>query len=247
LSHPATTRVSAPAAPATPGFELSKPRRNLLSSLGHHVVRLAEACDRLRGKEATFPGLAPWLRPAAQGNSIVGDGVFACPLTLDGVRLGLHPLVASSAQCAAAFPALSLAVPESAAPLAPPASLNDPLWPALLRLRPLHDFWERELRRASVDLLFELLPDAWLLDPAPLPPGSVIPRLEVAAWADLDVTARRFVPATTEEIARSLAAYPAAPGVLTALPEFSADAIPILSFYLKAGARVDWLGAARAD
>ena len=235
--------------PATTGIELTKPQRKTLSSLGHQIVRLAAACDRLRAKEQSFPEFAPWLRsdPIREGTSVAGNGIFACPLFVDGHRLTLHPLVASAAQCAAHFPALRSAVQEHAGVLTMPASLNDPLWPALLRLRPLRDFWERELRRATVALLLDLLPDAWLLDPAPLPPGSVIPRLELASWSSLDLASRRFIPTTSAEIAAGLAAWPDAPGVLTSPPELAPGVVPLLSFYLKSDARVDWLGAARAD
>ncbi len=229
---------------ADPGIGLSKPHRKLLSSLGHHVARLAAACDHLVARDSSLPGLAPWLRAnhIRQGNAIAGSGIFACPLTLDGSRLGLHPLLATTAQCAASLPTLTAAVPDSAAPLATPDALNDPLWPALLRLRPLRDFWERELRRATLDLFLDLLPDSWLLDPAPLPPGSVIPRLELASWNQLNPAERRFIPATAAGIAAALSAYPDTPGTLTALPELSPDAIPILSFYLKSDTRIDWLG-----
>lgn len=233
--------------PATVGVEPDKPRRKILSSLGHQIVRLAGACDRLRAKARSFPELGPWLQSdtVREGCSIAGDGIFACPLAIDGPRLTLHPLVASTAQCAAAFPALPSAGGEHAGMLAIPASLNDPLWPALLRLRPLRDYWERELRRATVDLLLELIPDAWLLDPTPLPPGSVIPRLELESWDSLDVASRSFIPPTFAEISTLLSAHPHAPGVLTSPPEVSPDAVRFLSFYLKIDARVDWLGAAR--
>lgn len=235
--------------PATTGIELTKPQRKTLSSLGHQIVRLAGACNQLRLKVQLFPELDPWLRSDSirEGISIAGDGIFACPLVIDGPRLTLHPLAASAAQCAAVFPALPSAGQEHAGALTIPASLNDPLWPALLRLRPLRDFWERELRRATVTVLLDLLPDAWLLDPTPLPPGSVIPRLELESWSSLDVAGRRFIPPTFTEIAARLSAHPHAPGVLTSPPERSPHAVPILSFYLNADARVDWLGVAHAD
>jgi len=235
--------------PATPGIELTKPRRKALSSLGHQIVRLAAACDRLRMKGGSFPELAPWLRSDSirDGSSISGDGFFACPLVIDGARLTLYPLAAPAGQCAAVLPALPSAVREQAGVLTVPASLNDPLWPALLHLRPLRDFWERELRRATVAALLDLLPDAWLLDPTPLPPGSVIPRLELDSWNSLDVASRRFIPPTFAEITARLSAHPDAPGVLTSPPEISPRAVPFLSLYLKSDARVDWLGAVPAD
>lgn len=243
-SDPASPRTTGPASPTTGGIDLSKAQRKLLSSLGHQVTRFAAACDRLQSKGPPLPELEPWLQSARsrQGTTLTGSGVFACHLTLDGTRLTLHPIIAPAAQCAATLPQLPSASQEQAAVLVTSESLNDPLWPALLRLRPLREFWERELRRDTVTNLLDLLPDAWLLDPAPLPPGSVIPRLEIASWNDLDFTRRKFIPGTAAEIAAALSAHPAAPGVLTSPPEFSPAALPLLSFYHKSETRVDWLG-----
>ncbi len=244
MIQPDTARATRPATPATEGIDLSKAQRKLLSSLGHQVMRFAAACDRLGSKQSPLSELDPWLQPTRswQETSIAGSGVFACHLTLDGTRLTLHPIIATAAQCAAALQSLPSAVPEQADILATPASLNDPLWPALLHLRPLRDFWERELRRATVDVLLDLLPDSWLLDPTPLPHGSVIPRLEIASWNDLNFSSRKFIPATPAELATCLSAYPDAPGVLTSPRDSSPSAISILSLYLKSETRVDWLG-----
>ena len=52
-------------------------------------------------------------------------------------------------------------------------------------MKPLRIFWERELRRNHWELLTELLPDAWLMEPSPLPPQAVIPRLGLSQWRDL--------------------------------------------------------------
>ncbi len=244
LIQPATARASGLASPATEGIDLSKAQRKILSSLGHQVVRFAAACDRLRTKQSPLSELDPWLQPARswQETSIVGTSIFACHLTIDGTRLTLHPIIAPAAQCAAALTSLPSSAQPQADVLATPASLNESLWPALLRLRPLRDFWERELRRATVDILLELLPDAWLLDPSPIPHGSVIPRLEIASWKELNLTSRKFIPGTAEDIAASLSSYPEAPGVLTSPPDSSLSAISILSFYLQSENRVDWLG-----
>ncbi|MCE9520073.1 MAG: hypothetical protein K8R87_11050 [Verrucomicrobia bacterium] len=243
-SQPATTRASGSASPMTGDMDLSKAQRKILSSLGHQIVRFAAACDRLRIKQSSYPELAPWLQPAQawQATAITSSGVFACQLTLDATRLVLHPIIASAAQCDAALQSLQSAAQEQTEVLAPPASLNESLWLALLHLRPLRDFWERELRRATVDSLLDLLPDAWLLDPTPLPPGSVIPRLEIASWNDLNFSSRKFIPATPAELANCLSAYPDAPGVLTSPPDISPGAVSFLSFYLKSETRVDWLG-----
>lgn len=243
-SDPASPRTTGPASPTTGGIDLSKAQRKLLSSLGHQITRFAAACDLLRSKGSPLPELDPWLQPARsrQATSIAGNGIFACALTLLDARLALHPAVASAAQCAMAMQQLPAAARKQTNVLATSNTVNDPLWPALLRLRPLRGFWERELRRDTVNNLLELLPDAWLLDPTPLPHGSVIPGLEIASWNDLDFTGRKFIPETAAEIAACLSAYPHAPGVLFSPPDFSPGAIPFLSFYLQSEARVDWLG-----
>lgn len=226
----------------TDDMDLSKAQHKILSSLGHQIMRFAAACDRLRSKESPLSELEPWLQPARAGQetTITGSGVFACPLILDGTRFTLQPIIAPAAQCATALASLPSAAQADA--LAIPSSLNDPLWLALLRLRPLREFWERELRRSAVESLLEVLAKAWLLDPAPLPPGAVIPGLELASWSDLDFTSRKFTPATPAELATCLSAYPDAPGVLTSPPDISPGAVSFLSFYLKSETRVDWLG-----
>src|SRR5207248_157807 len=66
-----------------------------------------------------------------------------------------------------------------------PGDADAPLWLALLRLSPLREFWDWELRRATVDSLLNLLADAWVLGPERVPEGAVIPRLEIASWREL--------------------------------------------------------------
>ena len=65
------------------------------------------------------------------------------------------------------------------------AWLNDPAWTALLRLPALRSAWMNDLRASHFDHLLNLLPSAWLMDATPLPPGAVIPELEMASWAEL--------------------------------------------------------------
>jgi hypothetical protein len=65
------------------------------------------------------------------------------------------------------------------------AWLNYPAWTALLRLPALRSAWMNELRASHFDHLLNLLPRTWLMDATPLPPGAVIPELEMASWAEL--------------------------------------------------------------
>lgn len=63
--------------------------------------------------------------------------------------------------------------------------LEEKLWMALFWFPQLADFWRRELGDRYFRDLKEMIPFTWLLDPAPLPPHAVIPRLEIHAWQRL--------------------------------------------------------------
>jgi hypothetical protein len=63
--------------------------------------------------------------------------------------------------------------------------MTDPTWSALLQLPALRTAWAADLRASHQEHLLRLLPASWLMDSAPLPPGSVIPGLEISAWAEL--------------------------------------------------------------
>ncbi|MDD5199732.1 MAG: hypothetical protein PHC88_08000 [Terrimicrobiaceae bacterium] len=63
--------------------------------------------------------------------------------------------------------------------------LEEKLWFALFWLRPLEAYWLRELGEKSLAALRRVIPYTWLLDPAPLPPHAVLPRLEVQSWDEV--------------------------------------------------------------
>ncbi len=63
--------------------------------------------------------------------------------------------------------------------------LEEKLWFALFWLRPLRDFWRRELSERHFLKLQEVIPYTWLVDPTPLPPHAVLPRLEVNQWDEV--------------------------------------------------------------
>lgn len=63
--------------------------------------------------------------------------------------------------------------------------LQIPAWTALLRLPALGSLWLRELRASHFEHLLQVLPQAWVVDAMPLPPGAVIPGLELPSWAAL--------------------------------------------------------------
>jgi hypothetical protein len=63
--------------------------------------------------------------------------------------------------------------------------IEEKMWFALFWLRPLRDFWRRELSERHFLKLQEVIPYTWLLDPAPLPQHAVIPLLEIHDWEEL--------------------------------------------------------------
>src|SRR5438105_4767235 len=54
--------------------------------------------------------------------------------------------------------------------------LEEKMWFALFWLKPLREFWRRELGDKYFLKLREVIPYTWLLDPTPLPQHAVIPR-----------------------------------------------------------------------
>ncbi len=176
-----------------PPLELPKTRWKELQGLGHKVERFLAArvaCRRLiQGKENDLStALAPWLGEHPT-EALRGSGIFASALLLQPTGWAVETLMLNSEETEILLKIWNTTVPSPpsgpCAVLPLPADANDPLWYALLRLRPLREFWDRELRRNTADSLRQVLPDAWLLDPTPLPAGAVIPRLEISNWRAL--------------------------------------------------------------
>jgi hypothetical protein len=63
--------------------------------------------------------------------------------------------------------------------------LEEKLWFALFWLRPLREFWRRELSERHFLELQKVIPYTWLADPTPLPPHAVLPGLEVNDWEEV--------------------------------------------------------------
>ncbi len=63
--------------------------------------------------------------------------------------------------------------------------MHNSTYAALLQIPALKSSWISSLRASHFDHLLRLLPASWLMDPTPLPPGCVIPGLQIATWADL--------------------------------------------------------------
>ena len=67
----------------------------------------------------------------------------------------------------------------------PKAQLEEKLWMALFWMAPLREFWLRQLGERGVQSLQKWFPYTWILDPTPLPPHAVHPRLEIQDWSEL--------------------------------------------------------------
>lgn len=64
-------------------------------------------------------------------------------------------------------------------------ALEEKLWFALFWMRPLEEFWRRELGERAFLALQKSIPYTWLVDPAPLPRHAVLPKLEAHSWAEV--------------------------------------------------------------
>jgi hypothetical protein len=67
----------------------------------------------------------------------------------------------------------------------PKAQLEEKLWMALFWMAPLREFWIRQLGERGVQSLQKWIPYTWILDPSPLPPNAVYPRLDIQDWREL--------------------------------------------------------------
>ena len=78
----------------------------------------------------------------------------------------------------------------------PKTHLEEKMLFALFWNRNLRGFWQRELGGKFMRLLEKVIPQTWLIDPAPLPPHAAIPRLELTDWrqlADLSQKDRQLI------------------------------------------------------
>lgn len=73
----------------------------------------------------------------------------------------------------------------------PKAQLEEKLWFALFWMKPLQDFWIRELSQRGWEQLKKVIPYTWVLNPTPLPPQAVYPRLEVQSWKEVAMLSQR--------------------------------------------------------
>lgn len=238
---------------------VSKATLKQIASLGHVISRFLEA-RRVVFKQAQKqsegqPTLAQWLGiNSKEGRPVPplleGDGYFATALRSTGKQLQADTLLLSSTQVESLLKKAGL----TGVALTLPVDANAAIWPALLRLGILKSSWEQEMRKNLYDALNLVLPDAWVLDPTPMPPGTVIPRLELAAWQDLDQTeheslsftvtsawneATTFGPINNDLLQQALRDYPATVSVLTARTQLDDNALVLVAIYEKKSGRTE--------
>lgn len=73
----------------------------------------------------------------------------------------------------------------------PKAFLEEKLWWALFWMKPLEDWWRKELGEGYFRDLRALVPRAWPLRPVELPPEGVLPELEIHSWEELENFSQR--------------------------------------------------------
>jgi len=84
---------------------------------------------------------------------------------------------------------------KNAVRLTPPlkAYLEEKMWLALFHHPLLRSFWLRELGKASVEMLADLIPKTWILDSTPPPPHTIIPNLQLDGQAVNDWSALKHL------------------------------------------------------
>lgn len=65
------------------------------------------------------------------------------------------------------------------------AFLEEKLWLALFWSPALEDFWNQELGTKHHELLKKCIPFGWVVDPTPLPPFAVFPKLDIQDWREM--------------------------------------------------------------
>ncbi|MFV0336777.1 MAG: hypothetical protein ACK5LK_00840 [Chthoniobacterales bacterium] len=71
------------------------------------------------------------------------------------------------------------------------AALEEKMWFALFWMQPLEEFWSRELGQRQFEALKKVIPFTLILNPEPLPPQAVYPRLEIQSWESLKKASKK--------------------------------------------------------
>jgi hypothetical protein len=65
------------------------------------------------------------------------------------------------------------------------AFLEEKLWLALFWSPALEDYWNEQLGTQNLELLKKCIPFGWVVDPTPLPPFAVFPKLDIQSWGEM--------------------------------------------------------------
>lgn len=65
------------------------------------------------------------------------------------------------------------------------------MWFALFWMRPLREFWRRELSERHFFKLQEVIPYTWIMDPTPLPHFAALPGLNLQNWEELKTLSQK--------------------------------------------------------
>jgi hypothetical protein len=65
------------------------------------------------------------------------------------------------------------------------AFLEEKLWLALFWSPALEDYWHQQLSTEHWALLQRCIPHGWVVDPTPLPPFAVFPKLDIQSWNEM--------------------------------------------------------------
>ncbi len=243
-----------------PPLEIPKAQWRILSSLGLGIERFLHARRVLLNRVAKPGRMEEW-KPyfqeapdAAKLGLLEGVGTFAVALLPTASGLSLAKLLldeTSAAEVAARWHEMNPASKAPSAALAAASADEAAIWPALLRLKPLQSFWELEMRSNHFNTLLTVMPDAWVLDPAPIPPGAVIPRLEIPDWNQLEALASKgrsfalsgaWQTRTPTTLTEALQSYPDQVNVLMEVSPATSAGL-IFALYEKTEKRTDLLGA----
>ena len=167
------------------------------ASLGHDI--LGGATGMLDGFRAMLGGEADILisdesatyRPEMEYLARLSGGALRVPSTQHSTLNTQHSLYRffelfdlPNIPCASA---IMDAAASGRVTVTPPIKpyLEEKLWFALFWMRPLREFWRRELSERHFLKLQQVIPYTWILDPTPLPQHAVIPGLEIHDWTEV--------------------------------------------------------------
>ncbi len=244
-----------------------------IGSLGHVFLKFAQARFLLKkrvGKLENLAALRPWVENLELGGTVKAEeeGTFGSVFRWVGGKLELEKMFLGEAEFSQFQRVPTKGAdgddsgPEPKGPLSVPEEANAAIWPAVLRLRPLREFWEQELRRNHFEGMLGIMPQAWLLDPAPIPHGGVIPGLEIENWdafgeegeaeaglfsvTDANAPVEFGGGVVRDEVLESLAGFPGKRSVLTAhaVGEDESEASAwVVAIYRKAGQNTQMVSA----